>query len=48
MIILKRVIVKSVHEAFDYVMEHYYPFGMADEAAPFSDEKIIDKPEAIL
>lgn len=33
MIILKRVLVKSVHEAFSYVMEHYYPFGMADEAA---------------
>ncbi len=30
---MKRVIVKSVHEAFDYVMEHYYPFGMAAEAA---------------
>ena len=33
MIILKRVIVKSVHGAFGYVMEHYYPFGMAAEAA---------------
>lgn len=30
---VKRVMVRSVHEAFDYVMEHYYPFGMADEAA---------------
>jgi len=30
---LKRVLVKSVHGAFDYVMEHYYPFGMAAEAA---------------
>ena len=30
---MNRVIVKSVHGAFDYVMEHYYPFGMADEAA---------------
>lgn len=30
---MKRVIVKSVHGAFGYVMEHYYPFGMADEAA---------------
>ena len=30
---MKRVLVKSVHEAFGYVMAHYYPFGMADEAA---------------
>lgn len=29
---MNRVIVKSVHGAFGYVMEHYYPFGMADEA----------------
>lgn len=31
--LLKRVLVKSVHDAFGYVMKHYYPFGMADEAA---------------
>lgn len=31
-IILKRVLVKSVHGAFSYVMQHYYPSGMADEA----------------
>lgn len=30
---MKRVLVKSVHGAFGYVMEHYYPFGMAVEAA---------------
>lgn len=30
---MKRVLVKSVHGAFGYVMEHYYPFGMAGEAA---------------
>ena len=30
---MKRVIVKAVHGAFGYVMEHYYPFGMAAEAA---------------
>ncbi len=30
---MKRVLVKSVHGAFGYVMEHYYPFGMADEVA---------------
>lgn len=30
---MNRVIVKSVHGAFGYVMEHYYPFGMAEEAA---------------
>ena len=29
----KRVLVKSVHGAFGYVMEHYYPFGMEAEAA---------------
>lgn len=28
---MKRVLVKSVHGAFGYVMEHYYPFGMVDE-----------------
>ena len=25
---MKRVLLKSVYDAFDYVMEHYYPFGM--------------------
>lgn len=30
---MKRVIVRSVHGAFGYVMEHYYPFGMEKEAA---------------
>lgn len=30
---MKRVLVKSVHGAFDYVMQHYYPFGMAAETA---------------
>lgn len=30
---MKRVLVKSVHGAFGYAMGHYYPFGMADEAA---------------
>lgn len=29
---MKRVLVKSVHGAFGYVMEHYYPFGMVAEA----------------
>ena len=33
MVMMKRVLVKSVHGAFGYVMEHYYPFGMAAEAA---------------
>ena len=32
-VFMKRILVKSVHGAFGYVMEHYYPFGMADEAA---------------
>lgn len=30
---MKRVLVKSIHDAFTYVMEHYYPFGMEQEAA---------------
>ncbi len=30
---MKRILVKSVHGAFGYVMEHYYPFDMAAEAA---------------
>ena len=25
---MKRVLVKSVYDAFDYVMGHYYPFGL--------------------
>lgn len=27
---MKRVLVKSVFDAFDYVMSHYYPAGMED------------------
>jgi predicted protein tyrosine phosphatase len=30
---MKRVLVKSVHGALEYVMGHYYPFGMEREAA---------------
>ena len=29
---MKRVIVRSVFDAFDYVMEHYYPAGLEDMA----------------
>lgn len=29
---MKTVALKSVFEAFDYVMAHYYPFGMEDYA----------------
>ena len=29
---LKRILVKSVFDAFDYVMEHYYPAGMEEFA----------------
>ena len=25
---MKRVLVKSVYDAFEYVMDHYYPFGL--------------------
>ena len=28
---MKRVLLKSVFEAFEYVMDHYYPFGMENE-----------------
>lgn len=27
---MKRVLVKSVHDAFDYVMDHYYPAGLEE------------------
>ena len=30
---MKRVLVKSVFEAFDYVMDHYYPPGLHEFAA---------------
>lgn len=29
---MKRILVKSVFDAFDYVMEHYYPAGMEEFA----------------
>lgn len=29
---MKEVLVKSVYDAFDYVMEHYYPFGLEEFA----------------
>ena len=29
---MKRVIVKSVYDAFDYVMSHYYPYGQREFA----------------
>lgn len=29
---MKRVLVRPVYEAFEYVMDHYYPFGQADHA----------------
>ena len=33
---MKRVLVKSVFDAFDYVLEHYYPYGL-EEFAQRSD-----------
>ena len=33
---MKRILLKSVYDAFDYVMEHYYPFGM-EEFARYKD-----------
>ena len=29
---MKRILVKSVYDAFDYVMDHYYPFGLKEFA----------------
>ena len=29
---MKRVLLRSVFEAFEYVMDHYYPFGLEDIA----------------
>ena len=29
---MKRVLLKSVYDAFDYVMEHYYPYGQEESA----------------
>lgn len=29
---MKRVMVRSVHDAFEYVMDHYYPAGWGDDA----------------
>ena len=29
---MKRVIVKSVYDAFEYVMQHYYPAGLKEFA----------------
>lgn len=27
---MKRILVKSVYDAFEYVMDHYYPFGLEE------------------
>ena len=29
---MKRVLLKPAHDAFEYVMDHYYPFGMEEMA----------------
>ena len=29
---MKRILVKSVYDAFDYVMAHYYPYGLKEMA----------------
>ena len=29
---MKRILLKSVYDAFDYVMDHYYPYGQEDAA----------------
>lgn len=28
--LMKRVLVKSVFDAFEYVIDHYYPYGLED------------------
>ena len=33
---MKKILVKSVYDAFDYVMDHYYPAGL-EEYAPLRD-----------
>lgn len=30
---MTRILMRSVHEAFEYVMDHYHPFGLEAEAA---------------
>ena len=37
---MRRVLVKSVYDAFDYVMDHYYPFGM-EEFAERTDNYVV-------
>ena len=37
---MKRVLVKSVFDTFDYVMDHYYPYGL-DELAQRKDDYAI-------
>lgn len=37
---MKRVLLRSLHDAFDYVMAHYYPFGMR-EMAPMQDTYVV-------
>lgn len=32
---MKKIIVRSVYDAFDYVMQHYYPPGL-DELADYT------------
>ena len=29
---MRRILVKSLNEAFDYVMDHYYPAGCEEDA----------------
>ena len=38
---MKRVLVKSVFDAFDYVMDHYYPAGLEDYAARVDEYAVI-------
>ena len=37
---MKKVLVKSVYDAFDFVLEHYYPFGL-EEYAQRKDKYVV-------
>ena len=37
---MKRILLKSVYDAFEYVMSHYYPFGM-EEFTERSDTYVV-------
>ena len=38
---MKKILVKSVYDAFDYVMDHYYPAGLKEFAERTDDYAVI-------